>query len=59
VFELIAARSGTGDEEMHNVFNMGCGFCVVVPAEQAGAAVDLLSAHHPGTAVIGEVTQPA
>ena len=56
VFDLIASRSGTSAAEMHEVFNMGCGFCVVVPAGQAEAAVDLLGAHHPGAAVIGAVT---
>ena len=38
------------------MFNMGCGFCCVVPAAQAGDAVALLAERHPGTAVIGEVT---
>jgi phosphoribosylformylglycinamidine cyclo-ligase len=56
VFGLIAERSGTPAAEMHEVFNMGCGFCVVVPAEQAPDAVELLSGHHPGAAVIGSVT---
>ncbi len=56
IFGLIAARSGTGDDEMHEVFNMGCGFCVIVPAGQAADAVKLLEKRHPGTAAIGEVT---
>ena len=38
---------------------MGCGFCCVVAAEQAEAAVALLAAHHPGTAVIGSATDAA
>ena len=28
---------------------MGCGFCVVVPHDDADAAVELLGRHHPGT----------
>ena len=56
IFDLIAARSGSDPAEMHQVFNMGCGFCCVVPAADADAAVTLLSAHHPGAAVIGEAT---
>ena len=32
IFELIQERGGVSDEEMHEVFNMGCGFCVVVAA---------------------------
>jgi phosphoribosylaminoimidazole (AIR) synthetase len=35
---------------------MGCGFCCVVPAGQAEAAVELLGVRHPGAAVIGSVT---
>jgi phosphoribosylformylglycinamidine cyclo-ligase len=56
IFELIAERGDVGEEELHEVFNLGCGFCCVVPDAGAAAAVELLSAHHPGTAVIGEVT---
>jgi phosphoribosylformylglycinamidine cyclo-ligase len=56
VFELIAQRGGVEDAELYEVFNMGCGFCCVVPAAESEAAVELLSAHHPGTAVIGSVT---
>ena len=59
VFGLIAARGGVAPAEMWQVFNMGCGFCAVVPAERADDAVDLLGAFHPGTAVIGAVTPDA
>jgi phosphoribosylformylglycinamidine cyclo-ligase len=59
IFELIGQRSDADPAEMHEVFNMGCGFCAVVPAESAAAAVELLGARHPGTAVIGEVTDRA
>jgi phosphoribosylformylglycinamidine cyclo-ligase len=56
VFTHIAERGGVEDAELYEVFNMGCGFCVVVPPEDAGAAVELLSQQHPGAAVIGEAT---
>jgi phosphoribosylformylglycinamidine cyclo-ligase len=56
VFDLIAARGGVGEEELHEVFNLGCGFCCVVPADQAEQAVSLLSERHPGTGVIGTVS---
>ena len=56
IFGLIADRSGADDAEMHAVFNMGCGFCCVVSAGEADAAVRLLSARHPGASVIGQVT---
>jgi phosphoribosylformylglycinamidine cyclo-ligase len=56
VFGLIAERGGVEPAELYEVFNMGCGFCCVVPAGDADAAVSLLAAHHPGAAVVGEVT---
>jgi phosphoribosylformylglycinamidine cyclo-ligase len=59
VFDLIAERSGTSPAELYEVFNMGCGFCVVVPGADAQAAVELLGARHPGAAVIGAVTADA
>ncbi len=59
VFDLIAARAGTPAAELYEVFNMGCGFCCVVPAEHADEAVALAGERHPGAAVIGEVTDRA
>src|SRR3954466_7654131 len=56
VFTLIAKRGNVDETELWEVFNMGCGFCVVVPEAQAGATVDLLARHHAGTAVIGSIT---
>jgi phosphoribosylformylglycinamidine cyclo-ligase len=59
IFALIAERGSVEPAELCEVFNMGCGFCCVVPAAQAEAAVALLAAHHPGTAVIGQATDAA
>ncbi len=56
VFALIAELGAVPTAELWEVFNMGCGFCVIAPAEQAEQAVALLAGHHPGTAVIGSVT---
>jgi len=53
IFELIAERSGTSEEEMHEVFNMGCGFCCIVAAADEQRAVDLLRPHYPGAKRIG------
>jgi phosphoribosylformylglycinamidine cyclo-ligase len=55
IFELIRERGGVGDEEMHEVFNMGCGFCVVVPAGDEATALAILAPHYPGAAPIGRV----
>ena len=59
VFSLIAELGNIPAAEMWEVFNMGCGFCAVVPAADAERAVALLAARHPGTAVIGRVTDSA
>jgi phosphoribosylformylglycinamidine cyclo-ligase len=59
VFRLIGERLGVDEAELWEVFNMGCGFCAVVPQADAGAAVELLNGRHPRTAVIGEVTAGA
>ena len=34
IFELIAERGPVEPAELYEVFNMGCGFCCVVPAER-------------------------
>ncbi len=59
VFALIGELGSVEDAELYRVFNMGCGFCCVVPAAGAQDAVELLAAHHPGAAVIGEVSPDA
>ncbi len=59
VFAAIAQLGDVSPAEMWEVFNMGCGFCVVVPEAEAGRVVALLEAHHPGTAVIGRCTDRA
>jgi phosphoribosylformylglycinamidine cyclo-ligase len=53
IFQLIQERGKVSDEEMHEVFNMGCGFCCVVAADDEDAAVELLQRHHGGTKRIG------
>jgi phosphoribosylformylglycinamidine cyclo-ligase len=50
---------GVQEAEMWEVFNMGCGFCAVVPESTADAAAALLSDHHPGARRIGTVTDRA
>ncbi len=54
IFKLIQERSGTSDEEMQEVFNMGCGFCCVVAGSEEAAAVDLLRRHYPRAQRIGQ-----
>jgi phosphoribosylformylglycinamidine cyclo-ligase len=59
VFDLIAELGRVSVIEMWEVFNMGCGFCAVVPAEHAQDAAALLDKRHPGTSIIGRVTDHA
>jgi phosphoribosylformylglycinamidine cyclo-ligase len=56
VFELVRQLGRVGEAEMWEVFNMGCGFCAVVPEHVGVDAVALLAGHHPGTRRIGTVT---
>jgi phosphoribosylformylglycinamidine cyclo-ligase len=55
VFGLVQRLGAVSDEEMWHVFNMGCGFVAVVPADRADDTTALLAAHHPGTRRIGTV----
>jgi phosphoribosylformylglycinamidine cyclo-ligase len=56
IFELIRERGGVGEDEMHEVFNMGCGFCCMVAAEDEAAAFGLLRGHYPAAQRIGRAT---
>jgi phosphoribosylformylglycinamidine cyclo-ligase len=57
IFALIEERGSVSSEEMHAVFNMGCGFVVVVPAADEEAALDLLRAHYPAAKRIGQAVE--
>jgi len=59
VIELVAQLGGVGTAEMWEVFNMGCGFVVVVPERACDEAIAVLAPRHPGTARIGTVTDRA
>ncbi len=56
VFDLIQSLGDVGDEEMREVFNMGCGFVAVVAAADEELALDLLRAHYPGAKRIGRAS---
>jgi phosphoribosylformylglycinamidine cyclo-ligase len=56
VFGLIQELGAVPEEEMYEVFNMGCGFCCVVAAGDEQRALDLLRSHHPDATVIGRAT---
>jgi phosphoribosylformylglycinamidine cyclo-ligase len=56
---LVAEHGAVEPAEMWEVFNMGCGFCAVVPEPMADTAIAILESHHPGTRRIGTVTDHA
>lgn len=59
IFGLIARCGAVAEDEMWEVFNMGCGFVAVVAEPDAEAAVAILARHHPGAARIGAITDRA
>jgi phosphoribosylformylglycinamidine cyclo-ligase len=59
VFELIQELGGIDDEEMYEVFNMGCGFACVVAADDETAALERLRAHYPEAKRVGRATDRA
>jgi phosphoribosylformylglycinamidine cyclo-ligase len=56
VFELIQELGEVSDDEMREVFNLGCGFCCVVAAADESAAQELLRRHYPEAKRIGRAT---
>jgi len=57
VFELICERGSVSEEEMYEVFNMGCGFCCVVAASDEDAALELLRRHYPDARRVGRAVR--
>ena len=57
VFDLIARAGGIPERDMFNTFNMGVGMSVVVAAEDAQRALEILRANGEDAYVIGEITE--
>ena len=58
VFRRIQRLGGVEDHEMYKTFNMGMGFCVIVPGDEAKKAVAFLRKRVPyEVKVVGEVTR--
>jgi len=57
IFDLIQERASVPEEEMYEVFNMGCGFCCVVPEEAETPALEILVDHYRDARVIGSVAE--
>jgi len=55
VFELIRELGGVESSEMYRAFNMGIGFCLVVPAQEAEKTLRLLRGGGQVGLIIGEI----
>ena len=59
IFDLVQSHGDLSAAEMHEVFNMGTGFCAVVAERDRESALELLASHYPAARRIGEVTAEA
>jgi phosphoribosylformylglycinamidine cyclo-ligase len=59
ICDLIRELGELTSAEAYQIFNMGCGFVVVVEAARELEAITLLERHHPGARAIGRVTGEA
>jgi phosphoribosylformylglycinamidine cyclo-ligase len=57
LFGLIAELGGVAEEEMYEVFNMGCGFCSVIAAGDEAAALHVLRRHYSDAKRIGRAVE--
>jgi phosphoribosylformylglycinamidine cyclo-ligase len=53
IFGLIQELGEVTDEEMREVFNLGCGFCCLVAGDDEAASLEMLRPHYPGAKRIG------
>ena len=54
IFNSIAKAGNVLEEEMRNIFNLGIGYCLVVPPDAVKDTLDIISGHNIGAWVIGE-----
>ena len=57
IFRLIQRQGGVSDEEMYEVFNMGIGFCAVVPERDLKSAIEIAHKHGSEATRIGYVVE--
>jgi phosphoribosylformylglycinamidine cyclo-ligase len=57
IFKLIADAGKIPSRDMYNTFNMGVGMDVIVPAEQADAALRILKECGEDAYIVGEVKE--
>ena len=59
VFGVLQRLGGIEDAEMYRVFNMGIGFCVIVPPEHEARAIEILGRDGKACQRIGKVVEDA
>ena len=57
IFKMIEAKSGVPDDELYQVFNMGIGMTIIVPADKADAVLKFVRAQKHKAWFIGEVVK--
>ena len=55
IFDLIAAWGNIPERDMYNTYNMGVGMSIVVPAQEAEKALDILKANGEDAYIIGRI----
>ena len=55
IFDLIAKTGNIPERDMYNTYNMGVGMSIVVPANEAETALEILRANGEDAYVIGEI----
>ena len=55
IFQLLQKEGDIPERDMYNTYNMGVGMTVVVPADQAEKAIEVLKAHGEDAYIIGEI----
>ena len=57
IFELIAKVGNIPERDMYNTYNMGVGMSIVVPADQADKAMEVLKTNGQDCYLIGEIVE--
>ena len=57
IFHLLAQKGGISERDMFNTYNMGVGMSIVVPAEQAEKALQILKENGEDAYVIGKIVE--
>ncbi|MDN4608287.1 phosphoribosylformylglycinamidine cyclo-ligase [Sporosarcina highlanderae] len=57
VFKMLKAKGDLSDKDLYSVFNMGIGFVIALPADQAKRAIQIAAEHNEEAFEIGRVVR--